>query len=147
MLEVGDEIWIYYNGKPTDAETENPAFPESQRVGNCVGLARLPRDRFASINGGDEAGRLTTRPIDFQGSRLHVNATVARGGELRVEVLAHDGKPIADYRAADCLPITADGIDLAVSWKAGAKLAGLDDSRVRFRFFLRNAKLFSFWVE
>ena len=81
MLEVGEEIWIYYNGKPTDVETGNPAFPESQRVGNCVGLARLPRDRFASINGGDEPGQLTTRPIDFHGSRLHVNATVARGGE------------------------------------------------------------------
>jgi hypothetical protein len=147
MLEVGEEIWIYYNGKPTDVETGNPAFPESQRVGNCVGLARLPRDRFASINGGDQAGRLTTRPIDFHGSRLHVNATVAEGGELRVEILTHDGKPIASYRATDCLPISGDGIDLPVSWKAGAKLVGLDHSRVRFRFSLKNAKLFSFWVD
>ena len=64
-----------------------------------------------------------------------------------MELLSHDGKPIADCRAADCLPITGDGIDLPVSWKAGAKLVGLDHSRVRFRFSLKNAKLFSFWVD
>ena len=147
MLEVDDEIWIYYNGKPTDAETENPDFPESQRVGNCVGLARLPRDRFVSINAGDEVGTVTTRPVDFHGSRLHVNAAVAQGGELRAEILTHDGKPMVDYRAVDCLPITADGIDLPVSWKAGAKLAGLDHSRIRFRFSMKNTKLFSFWID
>ncbi len=46
-----------------------------------------------------------------------------------------------------CLSITSDGIDVPVSWKAGAKLVGLDHSRVRFRFSLKNAKLFSFWVD
>ena len=147
MLEVGDEIWIYYNGKPTDVEVNNPKFPDSQRVGNSVGLAKLPRDRFASINAGDKVGALITRPIDFQGSRLHVNAAVAQGGELRVEVLTHDGKPISGYHAADCVPIDGDGIDLPVSWKATAKLVGLDHSQVRFRFQLKNAKLFSFWID
>jgi hypothetical protein len=69
------------------------------------------------------------------------------GGELQIEILSHDGKPIAGYRAADCLPITGDNIDLPVSWKAVANLVGLDHSRVRFRFFLKNAKLSSFWVD
>ncbi len=147
MLEVENEIWIYYNGKPTDVETANPAFPDSQRVGNSVGLARLPRDRFASINGGDEVGKLTTRPIDFRGSRLHINAAVAKGGELRVELLTHDGKPIAGHRAADCLPITGDGIDLPIAWKTRKKLIGLDHARIRIRFSLKNARLFSFWVD
>ncbi len=90
---------------------------------------------------------LITRPLDFQGSRLHVNVAVAQGGELRVGVLTRNGKPISGYHAADCLPIDGDGIDLPVSWKAKAKLIGLDHSQVRFRFQLKNAKLFSFWID
>jgi hypothetical protein len=147
MLEVEDEIWIYYNGKPTDVEINNSQFPDSQRVGNSVGLAKLPRDRFASINAGDEVGTLITRPLDFEGHRLHVNAAVAEGGEVRVEVVTHDGKPIPGYSVTDCVPIGGDGIDLPVSWKAKAKLVGLDHAQVRFRFRLNKAKLFSFWID
>ncbi|MFP6692056.1 MAG: hypothetical protein VB875_03490, partial [Pirellulales bacterium] len=84
---------------------------------------------------------------DFRGSRLHINATVARGGELRVELLTHDGKPIAGHRAANCLPITGDGIDLPIAWKTRTKLVGLDHARIRLRFSLKNARLFSFWVD
>jgi hypothetical protein len=147
MLEVEDEIWIYYNGKPTDVEINNPQFPDSQRVGNSVGLAKLPRDRFASINASDEVGTLITRPLDFEGHRLHVNVAVAKGGEVRVEVVTHDGKPIPGYSVTDCVPIGGDGIDMPVSWKAKAKLVGLDHAQVRFRFRLNKAKLFSFWID
>jgi len=147
MLEVGDEIWIYYFAAPTELETDNPKYPKSAPIDWSVGLAKLPRDRFASINAGDKIGTLITRPVDFQGSRLHVNAAVAQGGELRVGVLTHEGKPISGYRAADCVPIHGDGIDLPVSWKAKAKLVGLDHFQVRFRFQLKNAKLFSFWID
>ncbi len=147
MLEVGDEIWIYYFAAPTELETDNPKYPKPAPIDWSAGLAKLPRDRFASINAGDKVGTLTTRPVDFQGSRLHVNAAVAQGGKLRVGVLTHDGKPISGYHAADCVPIDRDGIDLPVSWKARAKLISLDHSQVRFRFQLKNAKLFSFWID
>ena len=147
MLEVGDEIWIYYFAAPTELETANPEYPKSAPTDWSVGLAKLPRDRFTSINAGDQVGTLITRPLDFEGPRLHVNAAVAEGGELRVEVVTHDGKPIPGYSANDCVPIKGDGIDLPISWNANAELVGLADSRVRFRFQLRDAKLFSFWID
>ena len=147
MLEVGDEIWIYYFAAPTELETANPEYPKSAPADWSVGLAKLPRDRFTSINAGDQVGTLITRPLDFEGRRLHVNAAVAKGGELRVQVLTHDGKPIPGYHAADCVPIDGDSIDSTVSWKTMAELVGLDDSQVRFRFQLRDTKLFSFWIE
>ena len=88
MLEVGDEIWIYYNGKPTDFETDNPEFPDSQRVENSAGLATLPRDRFASINAGDNTGILVTRPLHFQGKKLHLSAGVQKRGSIKVALLS-----------------------------------------------------------
>jgi len=150
MLEVGEEIWIYYCGKPTDLEMSNPAFPDAKTMGNCVGLAKLPRDRFVSINGGRAGGILLTRPMAFTGRKLHVNADVAAGGELTAAVLDYRGAPLPGYRHEDCRPIKADGIDLAVSWKGKtdlADLAGKAGSDVRLQFRLRNAKLFSFWIE
>ena len=147
MLEVGDELWIYYHGKPTDLEMGNPAFPEAGTTGNCVGLAKLPRDRFASINGGADGGILRTRPMAFTGRALHVNADVANGGALTVAVLDDRGAPLPGYSDAECRPVQGNGIDLPVSWKTGADLAGLAGSDVRLQFSLRNAKVFSFWLE
>jgi hypothetical protein len=147
MLEVSDEIWIYYLGKPTDLETSNPNFPTSQRVENSIGLAKLPRDGFVSINGGPAGGMLLTRPMAFAGRKLHVNAHVARGGELTVAVLDYRGAPEPGYRHEDCLPVKANGIDLPVSWRGKTDLAEMAGSDVRLQFRLRNAKLFSFWIE
>ena len=147
MLEVGEELWIYYHGMPSDLEMSNPNFPEAKNFGNCVGLAKLPRDRFASINGGEKEGKLLTRPLGFTGRKLHVNADVAPGGKLTVAVLSYRGAPLPGYGHGDCKPIRGNGIDLGVSWKSKADLAGLAGRDLRLQFRLRNAKLFSFWIE
>ncbi len=146
MLEVDDEIWIYYFSAPTELETGNPEYPENAPVEWSVGLAKLPRDRFVSLNASD-AGQLTTRPINFQGQRLHVNAAVAEGGELKVEVLTDKGHEVSDYSVSDCVPIVDDKIDMPVEWNSKTNLAGLENSYIRFRFHLKNAKLFSFWID
>ena len=146
MLEVDDEIWIYYFAAPTELETGNPEYPENAPVEWSVGLAKLPRDRFVSLNASD-AGQLTTRPINFQGQRLHVNAAVAEGGELKVEVLTDKGHEVSGYSVSDCVPIVDDKIDMPVEWNSKTNLAGLENSYIRFRFHLKNAKLFSFWID
>lgn len=147
MLEVGDEIWVYYFAAPTELETNNPKLPETHKTDYAVGLAKLPRDRFVSINAGEDTGMLTTRPLDFKGSRLHVNAAVAGGGQLRVGIARRNGEPIPEYRIADCMPIDGDGVDLPVAWKGKATLAGLELSQVRLQIELKDAKLYSFWIE
>ena len=147
MLEVGDEIWIYYFGAPTELETANPKYPQSAPTDWSAGLAKLPRDRFVSMNGDSHVGTLITRPLDFRGSRLHLNASVDPDGELRVGILTHDGNPITARQTSDCVPISADGIDLPVSWNGNAEIDEFSDSAVRLQFQLKNAKLFSFWID
>ena len=147
MLEVGDEIWIYYFAAPTELEASNPKLPEAHKTDHAAGLAMLLRDRFASINAAGETGTLVTRPLGFRGEKLHVNAEVANGGGLTVAVLARRGTPIEGFDHKDCKPVEGNGVDLTVSWENRTKLKDLNDSGVRLSFRLRNAKLYSFWID
>ncbi len=136
-LVVGDELWFYVSGRA--------GIPNGNRSGvSSTGLAILRRDGFASMDAGSLRGTLTTRPVRFTGSHLFVNVD-APHGELRAEVVDLEGKPIPPFTANDCLPVRGDKTLHAVTWKE-ADLHALACRPVRFRFHLRNGKLYSFWV-
>jgi hypothetical protein len=82
--------------------------------------------------------------VRFSGGFLFVNAD-ARGGEVRVEVLDEAGRVLGPFSAANCRAVTGDGTRLAVGWTRGS-LAALAGQPVRFRFVVRGARLYSFWV-
>ena len=145
VLEVGEEVWVYYFGAPTELEAANPALPDDHRTDYALGLAILQRDRFVSINGGDQPGILTTRPLTFQGKRLHVNARVATGGRLRAALVTEDDQAIPGFAFADCQAVAGDGLDLEVAWRGGNDLP--EATRPRLMFELTRASLFSFWIE
>ncbi len=48
---------------------------------------------------------------------------------------------------ADCIPLTGDSINMPVEWKSRADVAALSNSFSRIEFQLRNAKVYSFWIE
>jgi hypothetical protein len=146
MLEVGDELWIYYFAAPSELETMNPNYPKSAPREWSVGLATLSRDRFVSIDAGTGRGALTTRPLHFSGSRLHINAEIEEGGEISVAVLDHDGSPVDGFDHGDCRPLGGDSIDFPVEWKNGSDLAAGASAGLRFRFQLHRARLYSFRV-
>jgi hypothetical protein len=136
-LVVGDKLYFYVSGRAGVKGT-----PLS---GVCTtGLATLRRDGFASLDAGKDGGTLTTRPVTFKGKHLFVNADVG-SGELTAEVLDERGRVIEGFAQADCVPLRADKTRQAVVWKSGdlAKVAG---KPVKFRFHLKNGKLFAFWV-
>ena len=137
-LVVGDKLHFYVSGRALDA---------SGRQGNMsTGLATLRRDGFASVDAGEKTGTLTTRPLWFSGAHLFVNADIRRGGELRVETLDRRGNVIAPFTRAHCIPAKANKTRMAVKWKEAGDLSALAGKPVRFRFRLRNGRLYSFWV-
>ncbi len=144
-LKVGNEIWIYYFGAPTEVEVANKNLPISHHTDYALGLAILKRDRFVSIHGRAKPGKLTTRPLTFEGSHLHLNAQVAKGGRLRAAIVTADNRPITGFGLDDCLAMTGDHIDLTMTWAGGAKLPRA--VRPRLQFELSNADLFSFWID
>src|SRR5262249_15433874 len=108
-LVVGEQLYFYVSGRA--------GVRGSATSGVCsTGLAVLRRDGFASMDAGEEAGNLTTRPVSFRGKHLFVNAE-ASGGEVRVEVLDREGKVTAPYTKENCDPLHGDGTLQAVRWQ------------------------------
>ena len=132
----GDELWFYYTGikyrrPPPDAEPDTGAI--------C--LAVLRRDGFISLDAGQEEGELLTRPFAVKGDRIFVNLTTRPDGELRVQVVDTDGAGVANSEA-----IEGDRVRGEVEWQQG-NLAGREGQMIRLRFMLRNAGLYSYWIE
>ena len=137
-LVVGDELRFYVSGRA--------GVSGSSASGTCAtGLATLRRDGFASMDAGEKEGSLTTRPLTFAGRYLFVNAD-ARGGELRVEVLDRDGKPMEPYGRRVCQPMTIDSTIYPVQWMHARDVGALAGKPVLLRFHLTKAKLYSFWI-
>lgn len=142
----GDKLWFYYTGFQGDtAKNNRPWLQNGMYDRGATGLAFLRRDGFASMEAGDKAASLTTRPVAFRGSQVFVNAAT-KGGELRVEILDEAGQPIAPYTLANCRAITADSTLEQVAWTGADDVAALRGRTVRFRFTLRQGALYSFWV-
>lgn len=134
---VGDKLHFYCSGRS--------GSPENSEAGGSTGLAILRRDGFASLDAGESEGTIMTRPVTFTGKRLFVNVD-AKAGDLRAEVLDADGKAFGPFTRAECVPVTGDSTRRAVVWKGSEDLASVANKPVRFRFHVRNARLFSFWV-
>ena len=130
-LVVGDRLYFYVSGRSGKED--------------CTGLAFMRRDGFASVHAGPAGGQLTTRPVRFTGKHLFVNAD-AEGGELTVEVLDVQSTLITPFTRQDCVPVSADSTVQMVRWQDRVDLSSVAGRPVRFRFRLRNAGLYSFWV-
>lgn len=137
-LVMGDKLYFYCSGR-------NSRKAMDDGTGASTGLAILRRDGFASMQAGDQEGRLTTRPVLFHGRHLFVNVD-APEGELRVEVLDRAGQAIEPYTRDNCDVVRTDGTLQSVKWKGAGDLEKLAGKPVRFRFHLRQGKLYSFWV-
>jgi len=136
-LIVADKLYFYVSGRMLGGHFWD---------GNChTGLAVMRRDGFASLDANEEPGALTTRPVKFNGRYLFVNVN-APDGELRAEVLTEDERPIEGLSLKDCVPVSTDSTIQQVRWESGKDLLPLAGKPVKFKFYLKNGSLFSFWV-
>ena len=136
-LIVRDKLYFYVSGR---------ALGDRFWDGNChTGLATMRRDGFASMEANEEFGVLTTRPVRFRGKTLFVNVDAPKGA-LQVEVLDLDGKVLEPFNIDNCNPVTADTTLQQVTWKDRGDLSILAGQPVRFRFRLKDGRLYSFWV-
>ena len=71
----------------------------------------------------------------------------ASEGEIRVGVVNARGREVlAGWEPGKCAPIRGDHLRIEVQWQ-DRELRSLAGKTVRFRFHLRGAHLYSFWVE
>lgn len=142
-IRRGDELWIYYSGIDVRHRPGVPRVIDEYK--GAIHLAKLRLDGFVSFRGGADGGFLDTRPVTLTGGRFCVNAAAA--GELRAEITTADGRaPLPGWEAARCVPVAGDHLRAELTWE-GKSLAELAGQRVRVRFFLKDADLYSFWLE
>ncbi len=145
-IVVGDQLYFYFSGRG--------GVPKGgyNDAGGATGLATMRRDGFASLNSGNSGNTnssedtLTTRPVSFNGKYLFVNAEIAAGGSLCAEVLNQNNQVIEPFSKANCLPFNGNSTKQMIEWTGMGDLAALINTPVKFRFYLKNGKLYSFWV-
>ena len=94
------------------------------------GLAYWPPDprwRFAGLaSNASLTARAWTKPFFLASPGLRVDAAIAPGGELRVELCGALGQPLKGFSFADAVPLGGDSAAHVPRWKGGA----LDDHRL-----------------
>ena len=150
-LIVEDKLYFYYgafSGKSPKLQGNMVGSHEdsnAMHAGGSTGLAILRRDGFASMNANKNIESLTTRPVMFKGSHLFINANTQHG-EMKVEILNENNTPIKSYTAEDCVPVSIDTTSQCIRWKNTDNLLPLIGSRIKFKFYVENGSLYSFWI-
>ena len=146
-LIAGDELWFYYSAYAGDPKRVGVAWGVNGMYANgAVGLAKLRRDGFTSLQARFPGAEVLTRPVQFSaGECLFVNANTA-GAELRAEALDEQGKPLDGYEAAACVPFIGNSTCARLRWKNHDTLGPLRNRPVRFRFTLDRGDFYAFWV-
>jgi len=134
LLIVGDELRLYYTGYD--------GFHDYLPFHSAIGLATLRKDGFASLDGGDNPGEVTTKRLKGLRGKLHLNCE-AGAGLLQVEVLDANGKVLPGYKKMECNEPRGDGVDQIVTWAEHDELPG-GNAPLRLRFYLKNVSLYSF---
>lgn len=145
LLVVGEELWFYYSAYAGAPERKTKKWQTNGMYGNAaVGLARLRRDGFASLQARVPGASMTTRPLVFKGSRLFVNANTA-GSILKVSCLSEDMTPIPGFHPEECIGFSGNSTCTEIRWQR-QELSSLAGKPVRFRFQLDAGDLYSFWA-
>ncbi len=166
-LEVGDEFYIYHGGSSNHHDwwitgaREGLRAPEARdinKVNYAMGLAKLRRDGFVSLNAGPERrGILVTRPLISNGRRLQVNARCLEGGSIVAEIADLRDEIIPGYGRDQCDAFTGDSAQHTFSWKGKTELPLVPSEPAQYpkpeferfrkvRFFMEKAELYSFAI-
>ena len=102
IVEYGDTVHLYYHGTPCyfrpwprTQEGVEWTYRASNVYPVCMGLATLPRDRYAYAEG---PGTITTDPLEMTGGDLWLNAD---GNGIDLAVVDESGCELAQGKLAD----------------------------------------------
>ncbi|MDP7105686.1 MAG: hypothetical protein QGH41_01335, partial [Roseibacillus sp.] len=138
IITRDDEHWIYYL-----ATNERWG---ARKWDARLALAKLRLDGFFYLQAGEKPGVVETRPFEVEGDRLQVNVD-ATAGRVRVELLDAQGHPIPAF-SGDAAKVYrgVDQLRMEPMWGNQAGLSPLKGQRIKLRFHLDNARLYSFQI-
>jgi len=146
---VGEQTLIYYGAW-------DPRVWQSSPPRGGVGIATLPRDRFADLvvdtsttGDGDyqmkeAVSSFMTRPLridDVSRRRFYVNAHgLSESSRLKIELLDHQLNSLPDYSGSDAALVTNNGFQTPIEWDGQTSHDSLPD-RVRLRVTFEGTKM------
>ncbi|HYF37515.1 MAG TPA: hypothetical protein VD994_19595 [Prosthecobacter sp.] len=148
-----DEIRFYYGAYSSTAVGGGSAI-EGKEQSSGVGLATLPRDRFAGLRTValsnqptlkkplEHTGQVTFKPLEYTGCKEILINAAAAGGSACGEILTEEGYRVPGFDKASCLPLKKDAIRFRLQWK-DRKLESLPPGRYLLRIHLQRAELFA----
>ena len=138
-IHLPEEIRFYYGAYPGwNSDLENDS--------TGIGLAILPRDRYAAIEPTNGIAQVTLKSIQLGNvKRVTVNAD-ATNGEVRVELLTAEGYRVAGYTRDQSVVITGNSLWHPVNWKDKA-MTDLAAGRYQLRLHVKNARLFALTIQ
>ena len=150
----GNELLCYYGGSKNHHDWWINGLPEGLKapevddhgaVGYALGLAKLRRDGFVSLDAGDvREGSIVTRQLLTEGGRLVLNARVRPSGYLDVEVTDANDQVLPGFARAVCERFTGDSLEHVVRWRGDSAKEVVPGGNPRLRFFMKDAELYSF---
>ena len=162
--QVGDRTYIWYGtwDLTTSGGPDVNLSTDMLSSHGDVGLMTLRRDGFGYVSVldpkavkpretyGDGIGTLLTVPFRVAGgsASVTVNAELAAGGRLTLELLDGNGRPLEGYGAGDFLVLQRGGVKVPARWKSHATIPqGLYRIRARIeRQGAESPKLYAFYV-
>ena len=125
-----DEVRIYYGG----CDGKHNRYRDGYLM-----LATIRKDRWAGYEASGE-GTIDTAAVKCDGPNLYICADVREGGSIRAEVIGAQGLGLND-----CTSVSADVSDGKITWY-DKDLEELKGSRIKLRFKLNNATIYSFFT-
>ena len=169
-VTVGDEVFVFYGGAknhhdwwfagPTESQraperwAHVPEVHDENAIGYHLGLAKLRRDGYVSLDAGREReGLLVTQPFLSPGDRLVINAACGPSGSIRVEVTDEAERPLPGRSLDRCDAFTGDATEHVVTWDGDPTVPAAEPTGPRgmqyrrLRVLILDARLYSFRVE
>jgi hypothetical protein len=146
----GDQVYVFYGGANTHHdwwihEDIGPDVPEKcnmDLVDFRLGLAKLRRDGFVSMDVGPLDGVLVTNPLQCGGDRLVINAQCESDGYIAVEIQEAYGRAWPGYSRGECDLFTGDDLEHVVTWQGNSDSTPAG-ACLKLAFYMKNAKLYA----
>lgn len=132
----GDRLRFWYSGKNTDHWQAGEAG---------LGTGTIRRDGFACWHAEGE-GSVTSGPLSIRWASWPELNIEAPEGAVWLEVLDEEGRPLPGLSRSECVPMTGDEVRQTCCFKSPRGSFMRHTGRIRLRFHLKNARLYSFRV-
>ena len=136
-VAVQDELWFYYSGRSCRHNPYNG--PDTGPKFGAIGLGKIKRGRFMALAASFDSGKVVTRPLQFSGKKLCLNAN-CRFGEIGVSLLDQNGQAIPGFQT---MISGQDSVEIPVDF--GGK--NLPKQAIKIEFTLINSRLFGFQIQ